>query len=156
MPYCTNMNVFRKHDLASDATAVHNLYNTACVNCDMSALVYFSPSNPSWRGWKGGCGELDCTGSINYFIHDHTGHFTQPFNNDALQATQLMADNKPIGGNETACSRVDDWNGYWCKFTSLALLEYQSIAADFNTRMVWPVYLAYDGGKWNSTTNGWR
>jgi len=50
VPYCTKMNVFRKHDGASDATAVHKLYNTNCVNCDISSLVYFSPSSAAWRG----------------------------------------------------------------------------------------------------------
>jgi len=36
------------------------------------------------------------------------------------------------------------------------VMEYESIAPDFNTRIMWPVYLKYDGGRWNSTTNGWR
>lgn len=35
-------------------------------------------------------------------------------------------------------------------------MEYESIASDFNSRKMWPVYLRYDGGLWNSTTNGWR
>jgi hypothetical protein len=35
-------------------------------------------------------------------------------------------------------------------------LQYESIAPDFNTRIMWPVYLKYDGGNWTSVTNGWR
>ncbi len=36
------------------------------------------------------------------------------------------------------------------------MLEYESVAPDFNTRIMWPVNLTYDGGNWTSVTNGWR
>lgn len=36
------------------------------------------------------------------------------------------------------------------------MLEYESIAPDFNTRIMWPVSLTFDGGNWTSITNGWR
>lgn len=93
------MSVFRKHDLASDAVAAHHLYKSRCINCDLPSLVYFSPSNPDWRSWSGGCGELDCTGAINYFIHDHDGYFTQSNPSNPLQPTQLLPNNQPIGQN---------------------------------------------------------
>jgi len=35
-------------------------------------------------------------------------------------------------------------------------MEYESIAPDYNKRIMWPVYINYDGGKWRSVTNGWR
>ena len=47
-------------------------------------------------------------------------------------------------------------NGHVCKTEKLALLEYESIAPDFNKRIMWPVHLHYEGGVWNSTTNAWK
>ena len=47
-------------------------------------------------------------------------------------------------------------NGYWCKGNNFGVLEYESIARDFSTRIMRPVYLNYDGGKWTSETNGWK
>jgi hypothetical protein len=98
LPYCNSMNVFKRHDGASDATGVHHLYQSPCINCDLEALVYFDPPNPKWSGWDGGCGELACTGPINYFIHDHDGYFTQ-LGGATKTASQLMANNQPIGDN---------------------------------------------------------
>lgn len=33
VPYCTQMSVFQRHNLASDATGSAYLTNTPCVNC---------------------------------------------------------------------------------------------------------------------------
>lgn len=38
----------------------------------------------------------------------------------------------------------------------MATLEYQSTAPDFNTRIMWPVSLTYDGANYTTVTNGWR
>ena len=35
------------------------------------------------------------------------------------------------------------------------VLEYQSVAADKQKRIMWPVYLFYTGGGYTTTTNGW-
>lgn len=47
-------------------------------------------------------------------------------------------------------------NGYYCTFHEFAVLEYESIAPDYNTRIMWPVSLKYDGGSWTSLTNGYK
>ena len=36
------------------------------------------------------------------------------------------------------------------------MLEFESIAPDFNKRTIWPATLAYDGGNWTSETNAWK
>lgn len=96
IPYCSNMFVFKRHNLASDATAGHYLTNTKCVNCDQSAWAYFDEPNTAWRGWFGGCGNLDCTGPNNYIIHDQDGSFTG-------QKSQILANNTMIGNYEASC-----------------------------------------------------
>lgn len=61
-----------------------------------------------------------------------------------------------VGDYEPTCEFVPEMNGHWCHTEELAVLEYESIAPDFNKRKMWPVYLKYDGGAWNSTTNAWK
>jgi hypothetical protein len=47
-------------------------------------------------------------------------------------------------------------NAYTCARSDFAALEYQNVAADFNTRIMWPVNLTYDGSNYTTITNGWR
>lgn len=112
-------------------------------------MAYFSPPAVTQLNWFGGCGKIFCTGKNNYLIHDHTG---------SLLGTPsiLLANNSVIGDNTPGCNFIPEINGHHCLRTDLAVLEYESIAPDFKTRIMWPVYLQFDGGAWNSTTNGWR
>jgi hypothetical protein len=61
-----------------------------------------------------------------------------------------------IGEHEAECTHIPEINGYHCLFEKLAVMEYESIAPDFKSRIMWPVYLKYDGGSWETVTNGWR
>jgi hypothetical protein len=61
-----------------------------------------------------------------------------------------------IGNYESACTFIPEINGHHCAMEDLAVLEYESIAPDYNLRIMWPVFLFYDGGNWTSKTNGWR
>jgi hypothetical protein len=47
-------------------------------------------------------------------------------------------------------------NAYVCERTDFAVLAYQSSAADYNTRIMWPLTLRYDGANYTTTINGWR
>ena len=143
------MAVFKRHMGAADATASHYLTNTRCLNCEPKSWAYFDPPSTGWRGWFGGCGEIDCTGPSNYLIHDKDGLFTG-------EVSQILSNNTMIGDHESFCENISEINGHWCHSEELAVLEYESIAGDFNSRKIWPVYLQYDGGAWNSTTNAWK
>lgn len=143
------MSVFKRHNGASDGTASHNLINTQCLNCEEKSWAYFEKPNVGWRGWFGGCGELDCTGPNNYLIYDQDGAFTG-------KPSQLLSNNSVIGDNEESCRFIPEMNGHWCDTEELAVLEYESIAPDFNTRKMWPVFLNYDGGPWQTVTNAWK
>jgi hypothetical protein len=68
----------------------------------------------------------------------------------------LLANNSWIGGNTSSCTYYSTLNGYYCVDEDFGVLEYESVAPDFNTRIMWPVYLRFDGGNWTSQTNGWR
>lgn len=146
---CSNNVIFMPHDLASDATGSHHLYNVKCTKCQTNALAKFTPPNPHHLTWFGGCGSILCTGKNNYLIHDHTGNL---LGSPAI----LLANNSEIGDNTPNCTFNPSINGHICFRQDLAVLEYENIAPDFNTRIMWPVYLKYDGGSWNTTTNGWR
>ena len=130
-------------------TGSQNLDTVTCDNCSTEAFAYFSPPNPSHLGWGGGCGKILCTGKNNYLVNDWTG--------DLLGFRGVMiANNSDIGDNEENCTFYPEINGHICERDDFGVLEYESIAPDFNTRIMWPVYLHYDDGLWNSTTNAWK
>ena len=47
-------------------------------------------------------------------------------------------------------------NAYFCNSTDLTVLGYQSTASDYDTRIMWPVELFYDGSNYTTTVNGWK
>lgn len=112
-------------------------------------MAFFQPPSQAELGWAGGCGNLLCTGLNNYLVHDHTGGFLP-------EPGILIANNSEIGDNSENCTHVPEINGHYCTRQDFGVIEYESIAPDFNTRIMWPVYLKYDGGNWNTSTNGWK
>jgi len=68
----------------------------------------------------------------------------------------LLANNKEIGDNTANCTYIPEINGHHCKRGDFAALSYESIAPDFNTRIMWPVNLTFDGGNWTTVTNGFK
>ena len=56
VPYCRDMSVFRRHNIASDLTASVYLTSSPCLNCDQNAWGWFEKPNTAWRGWFGCCG----------------------------------------------------------------------------------------------------
>lgn len=149
LPQCFSNKVFKSHRSASDITGSHNLFNVSCVGCESTAWAYFEPPNANDLGWKGGCGEMLCTGKNNYLIHDYNGTFLD-------QPGILIANNSVIGDNYEGCTYVEEMNGHYCTVEDIGVLEYESIAPDFNTGISFPVYLSYDGGSFTTATNGWR
>jgi hypothetical protein len=90
-----------------------------------------------------------CTGRDNYVIEDHDGKFLP-------SKGILLANNTWVGDNTPSCTPIPAINGHYCTSEDFAVLEYESIAPDFNTRVMWPVNLTFDGGNWTSLTNGWK
>lgn len=130
-------------------TGSHHLHQTVCDNCSIDAYAKFDPPNQKFLGWgqergfSGGCGLILCTGKNNYLIHDWDGDF--------LGAPGiLLANNSVIGDNTNDCTYNEFMNGHHCTRQDLGVLEYESIAPDFNTRIMWPVYLEYDGSNYKS------
>lgn len=144
LPYCANMFVFRRNAAAYDATASHYLRNTTCIGCSNS-LVLFEDASNSWVG----CGNISCSGPSSYLIHDQDSSFFG-FN------AQILANNSVIGSNEAGCTFNSIYNGYYCDGGLFGVLEFESVATDFNSRVTWPAYLSYQDGTWNSTINAWR
>ena len=146
---CGENFAFRPHTGAFDQVGGHYLTNCSCNNCDNNSFVLCDAPDPSMLGWFGGCGDILCTGKNNYLITDWTGGFL------GSPAT-IIANNSVIGNNEPNCTFSTSMNGHLCTRTDFATLEYQSIAPDFNTRIMWPVNLTYDGANYTTITNAWR
>ena len=133
---CANNVVFRTHPNAPDFVGSHHLWNSNCTNCDFNARAYFDPPALKEASWFGGCGNMVCTGKNNYFIEDHTGDFLP---NGGI----LLANNSWIGDNTPGCTFDSVLNGYHCTRNDFAALQYESIAPDYNTRIMWPVNLTF-------------
>lgn len=66
-------------------------------------------------GWFGGCGDMVCTGFLNYLIRDHTGTFL------GFKGV-LMPNNSVIGANEAGCTYKPTMKGYLCTREDFAAL----------------------------------
>lgn len=92
---------------------------------------------------------MACTGKSNYLILDEDGTFL------GFKGT-IIPDNKLVGDNEANCNYSTHMNAHICNRTDFGVLGYQSVASDYNTRIMWPVSLFYEGSNYTTTTNGWR
>jgi hypothetical protein len=146
---CSNNFVFRPHSGAFDFSASINNYNSNCTNCDTNSFLYADPPSLSQLGWFGGCGDIVCTGFQNYLVNDFTGQFLG-------FVGSVIPNNTEIGSNEQNCTFSTPMNAYLCRRSDFGVLEYQSIAPDFKTRIMWPVSLNYAGSNYTTYTNGWR
>lgn len=147
---CGSNFVFRPHSGAFDQVGSAFVYTSTCNNCDTNSFLTTPDPNPAFLGWFGGCGDIVCTGFINYVVQDFTGTFF------GFKGT-IIPKNEPIGANEQNCTFSATMNAYMCtEREDFGVLEYQSVAPDFQTRIMWPVYLTYDGSDYTTATNGWR
>ena len=145
---CGNNVVFKPHPQSYEETGSHHLNNTSCNSCEATAYGYFT-APPALNTESMGCGNFACTGLNNYIIQDHSGQFLG-FNGT------ILANNSWIGEGEASCVASPLMNGYVCNSTDFGVLEYESVAKDYNTRIVWPIQLSYQNGNWTSKTNGWK
>lgn len=138
---CSNNVVFKPNPGAIELTGSHYLNKSICNNCDTISVGDFTPT-PSI------CGNMSCTGFSNYLIQDVSGGFLG-FNGT------ILPNNSWIGDGEVNCTAYPTIDAHICNRTDIAVLQYESIAKDFNSRVVWPVEIYYDGGNWTSVTNAY-
>lgn len=138
-PSCGNNVVFKPNPGAIEYTGSHHLFNTSCTECEPTSFGQFAPSSSM-------CGNMSCTGFSNYLVQDHTGEFL------GFPGT-IIPNNTWIGDGEANCTAYPTMTAHICTRRDFAVVEYESIAKDYNSRVVWPVDAFYDGGNWTSTTN---
>jgi hypothetical protein len=146
---CSSNFVFKPHTGGFDMVGSANLFGSLCTNCDANSYLKAPQPSSAQLGWFGGCGDILCTGYNNYLIQDHTGSFF------GSQAT-IVANNSDIGLGEAGCTFSAPMNAYMCSRSDFGVLEYQNIAADFQSRIMWPVTLTYEGSNYSTVSNGWR
>jgi len=139
----------KTHPQAVDLTAGHYLFTSNCTNCDNSSYIYCDANNPAYLGSSGGCGDILCTGKSNYIVLDWNGTF---FGNTST----ILPNNTLIGNNEANCTFSPTMNGHLCQRSDLVVLEYQSQAPDYNSRIMWPVNLTANSSNYTTVVNGWR
>lgn len=143
------------HGGASDQTAGHYLTNSPCTNCDTESYLFAQKPLQKNFGWFGGCGELHCTGRVNYMIQDMDGTFL-----GQRGAVVPVNELNPLSTSESGCTTSTAMQAAVCLRSDLRTLEYQNEGKDRQTRIMWPVYLKYEQAdgtySYESSTNGWR
>jgi hypothetical protein len=147
---CGNNFIFKPHPSTQEMIGSANLYSSQCTNCDADSYLSAPNPNPADLGWFGGCGDILCTGLHNYLVQDFTGTFF------GFKGTLLP--NPEMAPNELNCNNYSTpMNAYVCQNrTDFAVLEYESKAPDFQTRIMWPVSITADGYNYTTVTNAWR
>lgn len=146
---CSSNHAMRPHSGAFDQVGSANLFDCTCVNCDTNSYLLANSPSSSQLGWFGGCGDILCTGFNNYLVQDHTGSFFG-------SAGTIIGNNSVIGEGES-CTASTAMNAHMCTGrTDFAVLEYQNVDADKQSRIMWPVYLNFTGSNYRTETNGWR
>ena len=133
---CSSNFIFTPNRGGFDQVGNANLFTSKCVNCDTDSYLTAPVPSESFLGWFGGCGDMVCTGFQNYLIQDWTGTVF------GFTGT-IIPNNSVIAANE-GCTFSAPMNAYMCQNRlDFGVLEYQNIAADFKTRIMWPVNLTY-------------
>ena len=73
-PNCGNNHLYTVKDDFEDSVSGNYVSNVTCENCEESALFHFKNPDKTLIGWKGGCGEIVCSGKSNHLFHDLTGN----------------------------------------------------------------------------------
>lgn len=148
-PNCNSNFMFTPNSGGFDQVASANLFNCPAPNSDTSSYLTAITPNNAFLGWFGGCGDIVCTGFQNYLVQDHTS------DTFGFMGT-IIPNNSVIAANE-GCAFSASMNSYMCQNRSdFAVLQYQNVAADFKTRIMWPVNLKGDTLNYTTVTNGWR
>jgi len=146
---CGSNFVMIPHSSSFDQVGSAYIDLSKCTQCDTGSFLYAPAPSPSFLGWQGGCGDMICTGFNNYLVQDFNGGFLG-------SPGTIIPNNATFAFNDPGCTYVASMNAYKCTRSDFAVLEYQNVAKDFNTRIMWPVTLFYDGSNYSTVTNGWR
>lgn len=65
---CSGNRGFKNKGSAASATAGTYLSNVKCTNCEKDGYIFIAEPREKWRGWFGGCGNMDCTGLENVLV----------------------------------------------------------------------------------------
>ena len=103
-----------------------------------NAIIFSAPVNDVQ------CGNSTCTAINNFFVRDNTAnvYYIPSINN--------------ISRNESGCTANSQLNGSVCARNDLAVLQFESLASDNDTRVVWPVSVSYTTGNWTNFINAYR
>lgn len=83
---------------------------------------------------------MNCTSLENYFIQDYSGNVL------GSKGSKVLPNNLYFSNKTKGCEFKEIMNGYLCDGTEeVSVLEFESIARDYNLRIVWPVNLISHG-----------
>lgn len=141
---CKNNIVFQQPSIPDQASRVF-LHNTKAKNS--ASLAYFGFEEPpqNFLGWRGGCGDFNCSGNKNWILTDTDGSLFG-------KISQAIPQNPGIA--HPACTDNQQWNGRLCPGLYFGMIEFQNDGPDQRLRIIAPVNITTQYMK--NTLNQWR
>ena len=134
---CNSNRLFTTLKQATDGSASLFISDTVCKNCEKESFVKWFEPDKNKIGWKGGCGNMVCTGQRNILISDLDGKL---FNKGNV-GSQLIPFIPGIDFSKfPGCYNYSKyWNGYECLGKQLGIITFESTATDKRDRIISPV-----------------
>lgn len=141
---CKNNLIFEQPIVADQSTRIY-LHHTTTNNSEFSSFIKLKNPPEQYLYWRGGCGNLNCSGNKNWILTDSDGFFfTQP--------SQIIPLNDGI--KFPSCVLVNEWNGYLCRGIHFGMLEFQNDGLDQRYRLIAPVEIVSENI--DNILNQWR
>jgi len=143
--YCQNNFLFQQPDIPDAASRIF-MTGVTNVNGDPSAIIVEQEPNINFLGWRGGCGDFNCTGNKNYLVTDLDGSFFG-------YKGQILPQN--LGINSPACTSTQNtWDAQMCTGINFGIMEFQNDGPDQRQRLISPLNVSSQ--YMYSTLNEWR
>jgi len=131
---CKNNYLIQSNDGASDNSAVMLLSNFTKTNVKSTNIMQYTPPGAGWIGIDN-CGNWPCTGIKNILVKDTDG---------SLTGTSSVLIPQNDGVVDSTC-RLEGILSYHCSSTYWALLVFQSLDIDRDSRIISPINVTSDG-----------
>ena len=102
-------------------------------------MTYLYPPPNEWANIDD-CGEFPCTGPNNVLLMFDKIHWSgtvMPLRADSK--FQIISGNDENAKNYSNCQKIDLWNAYYCTNDQLAMIVFESLDSDAESRLVSPV-----------------
>jgi hypothetical protein len=123
----------------ADYYPIMKVLSSKFTNVAQDALAYLMSPLAKWAATDD-CGQFPCTAPNNVLIQFEKTLFAGGITPSRIEPDfQIISGIEEGSGTFKGCSRVEEWNGYFCLNEDLAILLFESLDDDKLTRLLSPV-----------------